>query len=66
MTARCSVLALRSKQVEFLHFLFLPRASISRRLAPELGARVVLAGWAAAGAQPLGPRAEAGRADGRL
>lgn len=50
MTARCSVLALRSKQVKFLHFLFLPWASISRTLAPELRARVVLAGWAAAGA----------------
>lgn len=44
VTARCSVLALRSKQVKLLHFLFLPWASFGRRLAPELWARVILAG----------------------
>lgn len=42
LTARCSVLALRSKQVKFLHFLFLPWASVGRSLAPELWARVIL------------------------
>ena len=43
VTGRCSVLALRSKPVKFLRFLFLPWASIGRRLAPELWARVILA-----------------------
>lgn len=43
VTARCTVLALRSKQVKFLHFLFLPWASIGRRLTPELWARVIIA-----------------------
>lgn len=45
VTARCSVLVPRSKQVKFLHFLFLPWASIGRRLAPELWARVIFAGF---------------------
>lgn len=48
MTARCSVLALRSKEVKLLHFLFLPWASIGRQLAPELWARVILAGLGSA------------------
>lgn len=48
VTARCSVLALRSKQVKFLHFLVLPWASIGRRLTPELWARVVIAGLGSA------------------
>lgn len=45
VTARCSVLVPRSKQVKFLHFLFLPWASIGRRLAAELWARVIFAGF---------------------
>lgn len=57
VTGRCSVLALRSKQVKFLHCPFLPCAFFGRRLAPQLWARIILAGLGCV----LVPQSEAGR-----
>jgi len=59
VTARCSVLAVRSTQVKFLLFLNLLWASIGRRLPPELWARAISAGLGSA-LVPWGKASETG------